>query len=373
MKIAQLKKNTNKITNDLEELDKKIVDIEGEIKPQLATVNKLERELKAEKKILNPMLSKDKKRDESQNLRIGLFSTILGILMWIFAGFWWGLTFFFVPFIVLGVINEPLKKSKNPILNSLKTLLKIENTKDENAIKIQESKVKNLQGKVKAAKSKLKKSKSELASLKSKKTEFNNRKKRISSIVSLNKTYDVDDNNELDVAETTPVNLIIKQKQSAIRALEKSENRDYLKDLSKINIFLDSYQAQLVIEFNALQEYGRNNSYNSNLPTDLEIQNFMNDVRTYKALLSSLVLMITHLVNDNLIDYYRLHVIFDKLSIFESNYEKKMIGQLRDMSRLTSQLINATIQSRDEIVSALWDVGYQIDDLKFEMEWMGKK
>ena len=77
------------------------------------------------------MLSKEKNRDESQNIRIGLFSIILGILMWIFAGFWWGLTFFFVPSIVFGLINKPLKKSKNPILNSLKTLLKIENTKDE--------------------------------------------------------------------------------------------------------------------------------------------------------------------------------------------------------------------------------------------------
>ena len=103
-----------------------------------------------------------------------------------------------------------------------------------------------------------------------------------------------------------------------------------------------------------------------------KISNFENDLNIYKVLMSSLVLMISNLVNDNLIDFYKLRDIFDKLSIFESNYEKKVILQLRTNNNLTSQLIDVTNRSRNEIVTALRDVGYEIESLKFDIKWMSK-
>jgi|TARA_B110000211_G_C14010853_1_gene523058 DNA repair exonuclease SbcCD ATPase subunit len=194
----------------------------------------------------------------------------------------------------------------------------------------------------------------------------------IQSVISLNKVYDSDDNNELDVAEAKSVELILKEKQKEIRVIEKQEGRDYLKDLSKINIFLNSYQKQLVQDYNDIQIMCDLEDLTSISIANEKISNFENDLNIYKVLLSSLVLMISNLVNDNLIDFYKLRDIFDKLSIFESNYEKKVILQLRTNNNLTSQLIDVTNRSRNEIVTALGDVGYEIESLKFDLKWMSK-
>ena len=88
--------------------------------------------------------------------------------------------------------------------------------------------------------------------------------------------------------------------------------------------------------------------------------------------MSSLVLMISNLVNDDLVSFFKLYDIFDKLSVFESNYEKKVIQGFRDNAKLTTQLIEATHESRDVIERAINEVGYEINSLKFEIEWLGK-
>ena len=194
----------------------------------------------------------------------------------------------------------------------------------------------------------------------------------IQSVISLNMLYDADDNNELDVAEAKSVELILKEKQKEIRVIEKQEGRDYLKDLSKINNFLNSYQNQLVQNYNDIQIMC---NIEDSTPISLaknKISNFENDLNIYKALMSSLVLLISNLVNDNLIDFYNLREVFDKLSIFESNYEKKVLDKLRTNNDLTSQLINETNRNRDAIVNALDNVGYEVEDLKFDLKWMSK-
>lgn len=194
----------------------------------------------------------------------------------------------------------------------------------------------------------------------------------IQSVISLNKVYDADDNNELDVAESKSVELILKENQKEIRFLEKKEGRDYLKDFSKINIFLDSYQKQLVEDYRNIQKMCDLEDSISITNVNENISNFENDLSIYKLLMSSLVLMISNVVNDNLIDFYKLRDIFDKLSIFETNYEKKVILQLRTSNNLTSQLIDVTNRSRNEIINALGDVGYEIDSLKFDLKWISK-
>ena len=74
--------------------------------------------------------------------------------------------------------------------------------------------------------------------------------------------------------------------------------------------------------------------------------------------------MISNIVNDNTLGYYKLRDLFDKLSIFESNFEKKMISKLETLNETTRELINITANSRDEIVDALFDVGLSVDDIK---------
>ena len=80
--------------------------------------------------------------------------------------------------------------------------------------------------------------------------------------------------------------------------------------------------------------------------------------------------MITNLTNDNLLDFYKLREIFDRLSIFENNYERKVANQLRNMTNLTSELIKITRESKAEIVGAMEAVGFSINDLEHSLLWI---
>ena len=66
-------------------------------------------------------------------------------------------------------------------------------------------------------------------------------------MIPFNKRFDIDNNDRLDIAETTNVDKLLSLKQKEIRDIEKAENRDYIKDLSKICIFLESFQKQLLL------------------------------------------------------------------------------------------------------------------------------
>ena len=77
--------------------------------------------------------------------------------------------------------------------------------------------------------------------------------------------------------------------------------------------------------------------------------------------------MISNIVNDNTLGYYKLRNLFDKLSIFESNFEKKMISRLDTLNEATKELINIIASSKDEIVDALYDVDVSLGNI--EAKW----
>lgn len=177
---------------------------------------------------------------------------------------------------------------------------------------------------------------------------------------------DKDDNLKLDLIESRHIDQIIEKNQVKIREIEKSENKSYIPDLVKINIFLNDYQKGLIIEFDKIQSDIEILDYKNNL----EI--FKRDLNFYKVLITNLLLMIRNLINDNLVGYYKTHDMFDKLSIFESNYEKKLISELIGVKNITKQLIDVTIESREQITSELNNLDVTMDIMSDELKSLNK-
>ena len=172
---------------------------------------------------------------------------------------------------------------------------------------------------------------------------------------------DKDDNLKLDLVESTHIDQLIQNNQVKIREIEKSENKSYIPDLVKINLFLNDYQKGIIIEFDKIQSNIENVDYKNNLDI------FKRDLNFYKVLITNLILMIRNLINDNLVGYYKTHDMFDKLSIFESNYEKKLISELIGVKNITKQLIDVTLESRDQITSELNNLNVSMDFMSDEL------
>jgi hypothetical protein len=172
---------------------------------------------------------------------------------------------------------------------------------------------------------------------------------------------DKDDNQKLDLVESTHIDQLIENNQVKIREIEKSENKSYIPDLVKINLFLNDYQKGIITEFDKIQSEIENVDYKNNLDI------FKRDLNFYKVLITNLILMIRNLINDNLVGYYKTHDMFDKLSIFESNYEKKLISELIGVKNITKQLIDVTLESRDQITSELINLNVSMDIMSDEL------
>ena len=182
------------------------------------------------------------------------------------------------------------------------------------------------------------------------------------SLVELKNKYDKDDNLILDIIESTHVDKLVNKHQLKIRKIEKSESKSYIPDLVKINLFLNDYQKGIENEFKKIQNTVEVLGYQDHINV------FLRDIEFYRLLISTLIIMIDHLVNDNLMGYYKIRDMFDKLSIFETNYEKKLISELVGVRTLTQELIDVTYESQQVISSQLESVDISLslisDDIK---------
>ena len=356
MKIEQIEKiieeNKKQAKSQSAELDKNSKEknvLDKEIKFKRETIEKNKSGIKKQEQIIEE--SSDKYTISGKTSLIIIVWGVGGFFFLIGYNFWLALLNFTIALFVLLKLSAKYRKKVGSDSIVLSSKSEIERLHAENRRLVDE--IAELNRKLKNT-VELKVKENSIAVQSLNKKNHNNH-----LLISFNKKYDIDNNDQLDIAETTNVDKLISLKQKEIRDIEKSENRDYMKDLSKICIFLESFQKQLLLDYDSIQ-----NSIDN--PDDIthRIKNFDREFEFYKALISSLVLMISNIVNDNTLGYYKLRDLFDKLSIFESNFEKKMISKLETLNETTRELINITANSRDEIVDALFDVGLSVDDIK---------
>lgn len=358
------------INSKIDDFKSKIQDLkerEEKIKKSLEVVEKENDEITKEyNRISNSKSIQDKKKKEKEESTLNkqtIISFVLAIGTWVIigilydgtSGFFSGVVVWFLYGIGLGIRDGIREKGSEKFKSKDKTS-KIDKEFASISLKKHSS-----DSKYSSHNKSLNEIQSKIEELQ-KKTISNNK------LISFNQYYDVDDNGLLDIAESTNIEKIIKNKQKEIREIEKKENRDYLKDFSKISLFLNSFQSQLVSDYNDIQNSG--NDYGL---INSKIEDFEKDYKIYKTLLSSMILMVSHVVNDNTLDFYKLRELFDKLSVFESNFEKNLLGELRSLNQVTSELISITLEARDEIMSELSFLDSSISNVEFELQYLNKK
>lgn len=194
--------------------------------------------------------------------------------------------------------------------------------------------------------------------------EIKKTEQKLKSNISLrrfNKKYDKDDNQVLDVVQTSKVEKIILHQQNEIRLIEKKENRNYINDLFKISSFLVSYEQMLQLEFKDMQKLGDNTGINK------EIQVFASNYENYQTLLRSLFMMIASLMQDNLFMYYKLRDAFDKLSVFDSNFEKELVSEIRSLKAVTSSLHDSIAEMTATLSADIWSLIDSVGDVQDQL------
>tara|TARA_B110000014_G_scaffold255155_1_gene236638 strand:- start:1140 stop:2243 length:1104 start_codon:yes stop_codon:yes gene_type:complete len=171
-----------------------------------------------------------------------------------------------------------------------------------------------------------------------------------SSLLSM---LDTDGNKKLDLIEEDNTFLkILKNNNKKILELEKSENRDFTIQFIKLSEFLKSKRDQLKNLFDQIQDI-------KDIEKVFQVEKIIKrEMYLYNLFLLESLHMISSLVDDDRITYSNLYVRFDKLNIWNSNFENQMLEKLDLLNSNINKLIdNLSIYSKN-IIDSLEDISY---------------
>jgi len=196
-------------------------------------------------------------------------------------------------------------------------------------------------------------------SIKRDKISLNKKKDKILS------KFDKDNNGKLDLIEVkNDFNKLLMQNEKIIVDKGKEYNQNYIQQFIKVDNYLKDSRKNLTIIFKRIMEYELTypeSTYKRLLNDPLgdfnkHIKIFENQVYTYNLILFNSFHLVSALVDDNQILFYNIYEKFDKLNIFNSNWENQVNDKLTDVNCNLEKLMSEIEEVGDRIVSAIDDL-----------------
>ena len=325
-------------------------------------INELEVKLEKELEILGTLGSRrrnlekrivDLKREQNDpgNILAKFFvfgGFILGLLILVFGGLDWGV-FSFPLLVVFGILSivvfqldkkKEIKKNNSKLFQIKRDLLK------------QNQKVESI--------------KNELQTEKDVKLDL--------LIVELKKELDSDNDNTIDIIQhDNEFTKILKSNQKVVLEFEKSENRDFTKQFVKLSNFM------LEKEINLQKIYSRVSDINQLDFFENVKENLLDQIHFYNILRINSLQMLSSFLDDDRITFYLIYEKFDKLGVWNTNFENQLLSkidllnsnidrlilELNDMSdsinNSISELISITEENTSSLYKKLGKIGSKLD------------
>jgi len=169
------------------------------------------------------------------------------------------------------------------------------------------------------------------------------------------KELDKDGNGEVDDIEgEDDFGKLLRKHQDKIIEID----RKYIQEFVKVSNYIKTKKNNIQSIFNSLEK----TNYDNELDSMFKL--LKNQVHTYQLVLLNSFNMITSLVNDDMITFYEIHNSFDKLNMFNSNWENEVSNKLTDIGKGIRELIYSINQMEMNIVSELSNLSYVTEGLK---------
>ena len=179
---------------------------------------------------------------------------------------------------------------------------------------------------------------------------FNNKSKIISE-------FDKNNDGVIDVIEGDDFNKLLKKNQKLIIDID----RKYIQEFVKISNYINSKQKNIQFIFECI-----NKSYDEE-ELNVHLQLLKNQIHTYELLLFHSINMIGAIAVDDMITFYEIYESFDKLGIFNSNWENEVSEKLNDIGYKLDDILLMIEEVGSNIVSEIGNLSYtmkySIDDL----------
>ncbi|GEM_PF-1761040 len=165
-------------------------------------------------------------------------------------------------------------------------------------------------------------------------------------------TFDKNENQVVDELETPDVFLLLLEKhQEKMIAFEKSEGKNYVQLFIQVHERLSLKRQALnrtlieILKSKDLMDEEVNHKSFAGL--------LRNEIHAYNVLLASSISMISALISDNRILFYKIYQTFDKLNVFNSNFENESLQELRSINQNLHKVLNRIDELNYSITSEL--------------------
>ena len=172
--------------------------------------------------------------------------------------------------------------------------------------------------------------------------------------------FDKDKNGTIDIIEDkNEFNLLLNKHQKVIVEKGKEFNQNYTHQLIKVGNYIKQKRSNIQLIFDCIKQV-QNQKDLSDFVKILE-----GEIHSYNLLLINSLNLIVSLVEDDQITFYDIYERFDKLNIFNSNWENKVSNKLSNLNKginkLNQNLKGVMYEIRDmgnRIVSSIDDLSY---------------
>jgi len=175
---------------------------------------------------------------------------------------------------------------------------------------------------------------------------------------------DKDNNGKIDIIEDkNEFNLLLKKHQKVVIEKGKEFNQNYTHQFIKVGNYIKQKRSNLQLIFDCIKQV-QNQKY-----LDEYVQILESEIHSYNLLLINSLNLIVSLIEDDQITFYDIYEKFDKLNIYNSNWENEISQKLTTLNKGISEL-NSNIKGLmyeirdmgDRIVSSIDDLSYVTEE-----------
>ena len=166
--------------------------------------------------------------------------------------------------------------------------------------------------------------------------------------------FDKDKNGVIDIIEGgDDFMTLLKKHQKKVIEVDMT----YVQHFVKVSNYLKTKRKNIQSIFNTIGKSSDQKELNEN------VKYLKNKIHTYNLLIVHSLNMITSLVNNDMITFYEIYESFDKLNIFNSNWENEVSDKLSNIEDGLKELLVAINRMERNIVSELLNIGYITEGL----------
>lgn len=134
-------------------------------------------------------------------------------------------------------------------------------------------------------------------------------------------------------------------------------DRNYIQQFVKVSSYLETKKNNIQLMFKSIKETINQKELNQYVGI------LKNEIHTYNLILFSSLSMITSLVDDDMITFYEIHDSFDKLNMFNSNWENEVSEKLSNIGKSLKNLMYSIQEMSYRIESKLGGLTYATKEL----------